>query len=293
LNTNLSNPLVSVLCLCYNQKSFVKEAIDSVLNQTYRPVQLIILDDGSTDGSADEIARCIVAKPEIFFIRHQENMGYTKSLNKAWSHAKGEFIIDLAADDILFPNRIEEGVADFKNRSPQFGLQFSDAELIDARGDLMGKHSDKYPHASIPQGDIYKEIIQRYFICPPTMMFRKSVLDRMGGYDDSLAFEDFDFLIRASREYFFCYSSKPLVKRRLVKNSMSEKQFERGNQQRTSTLIVCKKIQKLNRNRGEEKALKRRVRYEFLLSLRMFDIGLAIEFLKLYFRLSSPKTMLT
>ena len=293
MNTNLSNPLVSVLCLCYNQKSFVKEAIDSVLNQTYRPVQLIILDDGSTDGSADEIARCIVAKPEIIFIRNQENIGYTKSLNKAWSHVKGEFTIDLAADDILFPNRIEEGVADFKNRSPQFGLQFSDAELIDARGDLMGKHSDKYPHASIPQGDIYKEIIQRYFICPPTIMFRKSVLDRMGGYDGSLAFEDFDFLIRASREYFFCYSSKALVKRRLVKNSMSEKQFERGNEQRMSTLIICKKIQKLNRNKEEENALRKRVRYEFLLSLQMLDLGLAIEFLKFYFRLSSPKTMLT
>jgi len=293
LNTNLSNPLVSVLCLCYNQKAFVREAIDSVLSQTYPAIQLIVLDDGSTDGSGDEIAQYIFGKPEIFFIRHQENMGYTKSLNKAWSHAKGEFIIDLAADDILFPNRIEEGVADFKNRSPQFGLQFSDAELIDARGDLMGKHSDKYPHASIPQGDIYKEIIQRYFICPPTIMFRKSVLDRMGGYDDSLAFEDFDFLIRASREYFFCYSSKPLVKRRLVKNSMSEKQFERGNEQRMSTLIICKKIQKLNRNKEEENALRKRVRYEFLLSLQMLDLGLAIEFLKFYFRLSSPKTMLT
>jgi len=293
LNTNLSNPLVSVLCLCYNQKAFVREAIDSVLSQTYPAIQLIVLDDGSTDGSGDEIAQYIFGKPEIFFIRHQENMGYTKSLNKAWSHAKGEFIIDLAADDILFPNRIEEGVADFKNRSPQFGLQFSDAELIDARGDLMGKHSDKYPHASIPQGDIYKEIIQRYFICPPTIMFRKSVLDRMGGYDDSLAFEDFDFLIRASREYFFCYSSKALVKRRLVKNSMSEKQFERGNEQRMSTLIICKKIQKLNRNKEEENALRKRVRYEFLLSLQMLDLGLAIEFLKFYFRLSSPKTMLT
>ena len=293
MNTNLSSPLVSVLCLCYNQKAFVREAIDSVLNQTYPAIQLIVLDDGSTDGSGDEIAQYIFGKPEIFFIRHQENMGYTKSLNKAWSHAKGEFIIDLAADDILFPNRIEEGVADFKNRSPQFGLQFSDAELIDARGDLMGKHSDKYPHASIPQGDIYKEIIQRYFICPPTMMFRKSVLDRMGGYDDSLAFEDFDFLIRASREYFFCYSSKALVKRRLVKNSMSEKQFERGNEQRMSTLIICKKIQKLNRNKEEENALRKRVRYEFLLSLQMLDLGLAIEFLKFYFRLSSPKTMLT
>lgn len=293
MNTNLSNPLVSVLCLCYNQKAFVREAIDSVLSQTYPAIQLIVLDDGSTDGSGDEIAQYIFGKPEIFFIRHQENMGYTKSLNKAWSHAKGEFIIDLAADDILFPNRIEEGVADFKNRSPQFGLQFSDAELIDARGDLMGKHSDKYPHASIPQGDIYKEIIQRYFICPPTIMFRKSVLDRMGGYDDSLAFEDFDFLIRASREYFFCYSSKPLVKRRLVKNSMSEKQFERGNEQRMSTLIICKKIQKLNRNKEEENALRKRVRYEFLLSLQMLDLGLAIEFLKFYFRLSSPKTMLT
>jgi len=74
---------------------------------------------------------------------------------------------------------------------------------------------------------------------------------------------------------------------------MSEKQFERGNEQRMSTLIICKKIQKLNRNKEEENALRKRVRYEFLLSLQMLDLSLAIEFLKFYFRLSSPKTMLT
>jgi glycosyltransferase involved in cell wall biosynthesis len=288
----INNPLVSVLCLCYNQEKFVEEAIQSVFNQTYPFIQLIVLDDGSSDGSAQTITRFLGDKASVVFLINETNQGYTKSLNKALSYATGEFIVDLAADDILMPTRVEEGVSALIKAGTKFGVNFSDAEIIAEDGHFVGVHSEKFPHQSIPQGDVYKDIVRRYFICPPTMLFRKSVIDHLGGYDDSLAFEDFDFLVRAARDFHFCYTPKPLVKRRLVDQSMSRKQFRRGDPQRVSTLRVCEKIDKMNKSIEEVEALKKRVRYEFFLSIKLGDFSLAVKFVRLYFRLSSPNTML-
>lgn len=288
----INNPLVSVLCLSYNQKKFVEEAIQSVFNQTYPFIQLIVLDDGSSDGSAQTITRFLGDKASVVFLINETNQGYTKSLNKALSYATGEFIVDLAADDILMPTRVEEGVSALIKAGTKFGVNFSDAEIIAEDGRFLGFHSEKYPHQSIPQGDVYKDIVRRYFICPPTMLFRKSVIDRLGGYDDSLAFEDFDFLVRAARDFHFCYTQKPLVKRRLVDQSMSQKQFRKGDPQRVSIFRVCEKINKMNETIDEEEALKKRIRYEFLLSVKLGDFSLAVKFVRLYFRLSSPSTML-
>jgi glycosyltransferase involved in cell wall biosynthesis len=285
-------PPVTVLCLCYNQGKFVEEAIRSVLTQSYPSIQLIVLDDGSSDNSVKIISGFLKDKPSVLFLINETNQGYTKSLNKALSYATGEFIVDLAADDILMPTRVEEGVSALIKAGAKFGVNFSDAEIIAEDGFFLGIHSEKNSHQSVPQGDIYKDLVKRYFICPPTMLFRKSVIDHLGGYDDSLAFEDFDFLVRAARDFHFCYTPKPLVKRRLVDQSMSQKQFRKGDPQRLSTLRVCEKIDRMNKSIEEVEALKKRVRYEFFLSIKLGDFSLAVKFVRLYFRLSSPNTML-
>lgn len=285
-------PLVTVLCLCYNQEKFVEEAIRSVFTQSYPSIELIVLDDGSSDNSVKVISGFLKDKPSVLFLINKTNQGYTKSLNKALSYATGEFIVDLAADDMLMPTRVEEGVSALIKAGTKFGVNFSDAEISAEDGHFVGVHSEKYPHQSIPQGDVYKDIVRRYFICPPTMLFRKSVIDQLGGYDDSLAFEDFDFLVRAARDFHFCYTPKPLIKRRLVDQSMSQKQFRRGDPQRVSTFRVCEKIEKMNKTIDEQEALKKRIRYEFLLSVKLGDFNLAVKFVCLYFRLSSPSTML-
>ena len=285
-------PLVTVLCLCYNQEKFVEEAIRSVFTQSYPSIELIVLDDGSSDNSVKVISGFLKDKPSVLFLINETNQGYTKSLNKALSYATGEFIVDLAADDMLMPTRVEEGVSALIKAGTKFGVNFSDAEIIAEDGHFVGVHSEKYPHQSIPQGDVYKDIVRRYFICPPTILFRKSVIDHLGCYDDSLAFEDFDFLVRAARDFHFCYTPKPLIKRRLVDQSMSQKQFRRGDPQRVSTFRVCEKIEKMNKTIDEQEALKKRIRYEFLLSAKLGDFNLAVKFVCLYFRLSSPSTML-
>ncbi|MFM8914283.1 MAG: glycosyltransferase [Flammeovirgaceae bacterium] len=277
----MKSPAVTILCLCYNHARFVAEAIDSVFAQTYQPIQLIVVDDGSADNSVRVIGEKLENHADVVFIQHPRNLGYCVSLNEALSHATGEYIIDLAADDVLLPQRVEIGLAELKRFGDGYGVTFSDAILIDELGETIGLHSANYPHASVPTGDVYAQLINRYFICPPTMMFRKSVIDRIGGYDENLAFEDFDFLIRASRVSNFCYSRQPLVKRRLVRNSMAAQQFKRNSPQRWSTFEVCKKINGLNRKSTEGRALKQRLIYETMVSVRLLEFRLAVKFFRL------------
>src|SRR6478609_11745406 len=110
-------PLVTIICLCYNQHRFVEEAIHSILNQSYRNIQVIVVDDASTDTSAQTIRDIVIKNPEIIFIPLQENLGNCKAFNRGLAEAQGEYIIDFAADDILLPNRIALGVEHFENTS--------------------------------------------------------------------------------------------------------------------------------------------------------------------------------
>jgi glycosyltransferase involved in cell wall biosynthesis len=117
----MNKPLVSVICLCYNQDRFVQEAIQSVFEQTYPAIQLIVLDDGSTDESVQRIKKSLVDRPACKFVTNERNQGYTKALNQALTFVSGEFVIDLAADDILLPSRIEEGVMAFEKAGIKYG----------------------------------------------------------------------------------------------------------------------------------------------------------------------------
>ncbi len=278
----MSHPVVTIICLCYNHGQFVEEAIRSVWHQTFPSIQLIIVDDASLDNSVSIIKRLIKERPEIEFIANDKNLGSCRSFNMALTKAQGDYIIDLAADDILMPSRTTIGVEALEKAGATFGVQFSDAEIISETGSHLYYHSEKYPHHTIPQGDVYKNLIDRYFICSPTMMFRKEVLAYMGGYDETLAYEDFDLWIRSSRKFKYCYSPDVLVKRRNVRSSMSHQQFTKASKQRWTTLAVCQKIKALNKNFEEDKALQHRLRYELFLSLKLMDLHLAMEFLKLW-----------
>lgn len=276
------NPLVSVICLCYNHRRFVEQALESVLNQTYTNVELVVVDDFSTDGSVEVIRRFIQKYPQVSFLALEKNLGNCRAFNKGYDQSKGEFIIDLAADDLLGPDRIEKGVASFLKNGERMGIHFSDAEIINEDGMLKGYHSDRFPHNSVPQGNIYKQVLSRYFINSPTMMFRREVFEKLGGYDESLTYEDFDFWVRSSRYFEYYYSPEALVKRRVVSSSLGQRQYKSGSVQLSSTLAVCAKALSLNQNREENSALKKRVLYEFRQAFKLGEFHLMIEYLKLW-----------
>ncbi len=154
--------------------------MESVLSQTYKNYELIVVDDKSTDESPAIIEKFQKQHPEITFIRLEKNEGICKAFNTAFKICSGDFIIDLAADDILLPERLESGVKIFETLDDSYGVIFGDAELIDAQGKRLCFHSEKHPHNTIPQGNVYESLIERYFICSPTMMFRRAVIASVG-----------------------------------------------------------------------------------------------------------------
>ena len=276
-------PLVSVICLCYNHARFVQEAIQSVVNQSYSNIQLILVDDASTDNSV-AVIREIIRNRSVEFISLQMNVGNCQAFNRGLSVAKGEFIIDLAADDVLLPDRVEVGVRALQRAGAAYGVHFSDAELISESGEHLSFHSDRFPHASIPQGEIYKDLINRYFICPPTLMCTREVMNDLNGYDESLTYEDFDFLIRSSRKYKYVYSPAVLVKRRITADAMSKMQFRLFSKHSHSTYRVCEKIQELNKTSEERRALRSRIQYEATLNLRLLNLRIVAKYFLLWFR---------
>jgi glycosyltransferase involved in cell wall biosynthesis len=276
LNTNI---LVSVICLCHNQSNYVREAISSVLSQSYESIELIIVDDASSDQSKEIIKQIVLENPGIQFIDIQENAGNCKAFNLGFRQSKGQYIIDFAADDMMLPNRIETQVHDFKNLHSSFGVAYSDAIYIDEKGALIHRHSDKYKFH--PSEWIYEYLLEKYFVCPPTMMIKREVLEALSGYDEQLLYEDFDFWIRSARDYQYHYNEEPLTKKRVLKSGHGNKFNEKRNPIQYSTFKVCKKAFLLNRNRSENIALAKRILTEIKLCLKTSHFDL----IKLYSQL--------
>jgi glycosyltransferase involved in cell wall biosynthesis len=260
-------PLVSVICLCYNHARFVREAVVSVVGQTYQNLQIIIADDSSTDDSASEIQRLKVEYPFLEIVLLPKNVGNCKAFNEACKLAKGEFIIDFATDDVMMPVRIEKQILCFKQCDQKVGVVFTDAMYINEEGEFLRYHFEylfrKKLITHVPEGDVYRDVLASYFIPGPTMMFRREVLDYLNGYDEALTYEDFDFWVRSARVYQYRYIDEKLTSIRKLRESMSTGWYVPGDKQLHSTYLVCRKAQQLNQNEGDRKALIKRIRYEF------------------------------
>ena len=235
-----SKPLVSVICLCHNQAPYVKEAISSVLNQSYKDIELIIVDDGSTDESKEVITSAI-GDTDTLFISNSKSEGNCKAFNKGFRESRGSYIIDLAADDALLPSRIMEGLKTFQKK--EIGVEFCNVMNIDRHGKQLDVHFKK--GIDVPEGGIYRHLIERYIISPPGMMIQRKVLEDLNGYDEFLHYEDFDFWIRSSRTHEYGYTNNVLVNKRILKHSHSKSQFKFRNKHQKSTLEVCEKILEL------------------------------------------------
>ena len=260
------SPQVSVVCLCYNQSRWVEEAVTSVLNQTYPNIQLIIIDDCSTDDSPDRIKKIKKENPSVEIILSTVNRGNCSAFNKALKRVTGDYVIDFAADDVMMPDRVEKQVKFFQNLDETYGVVFTDAKYIDAGGEFIRNHYEYLRNnklvSTIPQGDVYCDVLSRYFISSPTMMIKKKVFDDIGGYDESLAYEDFDFWVRSSRIYKYGFLNESLTKVRKTDYSMSTSQYRKGDKQLHSTYLVCCKAMHLNRDEEDVQALLKRIRYE-------------------------------
>ncbi|MFD2513714.1 glycosyltransferase [Pontibacter locisalis] len=253
-------PLVSIICLCYNHEHFLREALDSVMRQTYPNMEVIVVDDMSTDGSMSILSEYLQQHPEIKFISTGRNIGNCAAFNLGWRASKGAFIIDFATDDVLLPERVSQQVEAFDRLEQSYGVVYTDAEYISDAGKHLYYHSQKYRPA--PDGEVFAEVLARYFICPPTMLIRREVFEKLNGYDETLAFEDFDFWIRSARTFKYYYLNRVTTKRRIHTSALSKGLYKKGNKLLASTVKVCRKAVELVHTAEERKALGLRLRYE-------------------------------
>ncbi|PZX94393.1 glycosyltransferase family 2 protein [Flavobacterium aquariorum] len=285
------NPLVTIICLCYNHEAYVVESLNSAINQSYPSIELIIVDDCSNDSSKAIIRTWLKKNPEIQFIANETNLGNTKSFNKALELAKGEYVIDLAADDVLLPNCVTLQMNAFEN-SPykNLGVVYGNVELISENGSFDSYYfpvnNQKKAIENRITGEIYQSVLSGgNSICSVSAMIKKTVFDRLQGYDETLAYEDLDFWIRASRLYEFDFIDEPLVQKRIVANSLGSDFFKKNDSRAKkinhSTYIILKKAITLNQTRAEDLAIQKRVHHETIHTLRINEFGLFLKFIGL------------
>ena len=258
VNVNNKNPLVTVIALCYNHEKFVLDSLQSVVNQRYKKVELIVVDDFSKDKSREKILKFAENNSSVQLIFNQSNLGNCRSFNQALKIAKGKYIIDLSTDDVMLPNRITQQVQMFE-ADDKIGVVFSDCEYLDKDSKLLSqsKFNGLRKRTTLyPVGKVYAELLgMKLYINPPTMMVRKTLFDKLGGYDETLTYEDFDFWVRAARISEFGYVPDVLVQQRKLDGSHSTKFIQKRNILIPSKLKVCQKAFALNETEAANRAL--------------------------------------
>lgn len=219
------DPLVSIIVTSYNSiESYLKEAINSVITQTYKNFELIVVDDGSTNGVCKEVCREIV-DPRLAYIR-QENKGLPAARNFGVAKSRGEYICFLDDDDRWKNNKIEVVLSRFReyNTNNKTGLIFSDCNVINEAGEKIGLFGYKV------HGDIYEKILGKNIIGPPSsVMIKRFVFNEMGGFNEEYRYaEDIELWYRITRKYDVESINIPLIDYRYRKDSLSKNYREMG-----------------------------------------------------------------
>ena len=191
----MSMPKVSVLIPCYNTAETLDETLESVISQTYTDFELVLVDDGSQDGTADSIKRWAEEHPQIKALM-TEHSGIIPSLNEGLEHCVGEYVARMDADDLMYPERLAKQAA-YLDQHPETTLV-----CTNVRG---------FPEDELREGfrlyiewlnslesfeDIQREMFVESPICHPSVMFRKEAVLSLGGYQEQGWAEDYDLWLR-------------------------------------------------------------------------------------------------
>lgn len=240
---------VSIIMPVYNMERFIRYAIQSVINQTYPLYELVIVDDGSVDGSKQIVDDFILNyRGTVSIVYHnQQNQGLACARNTGINISTGEYIALLDPDDAWLPDRLRAGV-EILDQKQEVGLVHANIIYIDEHDQQTGIPTRD---ASILAGDMYLTLLLRKgHISCPTVLFRRVCLDVVGAFDEHLTYlgcEDRDLWLRIARKYKTHYINKELAYYRRVTGSMSsntEKMFK------ARTYVVNKNAKGFLRRQG-------------------------------------------
>lgn len=281
----MTSPLVSVICTSYNHGDYVQDALDSVVNQTWPSIELVIIDNGSSDGSADRIRDWMIHNTGRILLHaflHPKPLNYCQSFNLGLAKVKGKYVIDLSGDDVLLPGHVSKAVHVLEDHPDQvyFSNAFLEQPASRSLATFYPVDQDGHLRRKIASGDIYRHVVQRNFLCAPTMVVPRTILLREQGYDEALSYEDFDIIVRLARKYRFVFDENIGIKKRILKSSFSAQQYRiKKSIMLPSTVAVCKKILAMNLTEEENEALAFRIMYETKHALASANFDAAAEFL--------------
>ncbi|MFO7528761.1 MAG: glycosyltransferase [Marinobacter sp.] len=210
-----SEPLVSVVIATYNMGQYLPLAVESVLNQDWSNLELIVVDDGSTDDTP-VFMRKFAIDSRVNYIR-TENQGQPKAKNRGISEAKGEFIGFCDADDIWQPQKLSMQVPHFID--PTVGVVYSEVSYIDQFGEPISQSTHEHRH----EGKITDSLLIKNFIPFGTAVIRKECIEKNGTFDEELPMGiDWDLWLRYSVNWDFKYEPAKTYVYRVWPGQMSK-----------------------------------------------------------------------
>ena len=209
-------PVVSVITITYNRADMLKEAVESVLDQTYQEWELMVIDDGSTDETETLVQGYQMKESRIRYERYSHTglPGIAALRNRALREARGRLVAFLDDDDKWFPEKLKIQTS-YLEQHPEIGLVYSPVHVVDGKGQYQ-KTRPVVPSSS------YADLFEGCFIQISSVVARKEILIALGGFDETLeSSRDYDLWLRTVRHYPFAYIGEPLAWYRLHPNAIS------------------------------------------------------------------------
>lgn len=202
----MKNDLVSVIVPCFNHEKYIEKSIESIFSQTYKNFELIVIDDGSSDGSVNVLKR--LQNHYDFILIVQENAGVCKTLNRAiCEFSTGAYLALLASDDFWHEDKLELQMVGLLN---QPDVHFSFTQAIEFKDENHPCKGRLFPRRCL-SGSVLKSVFLRQHVPAGSMLFSRELFDRLNGFDENLKEEDWDFVIRAASITDFYAVPRPLL----------------------------------------------------------------------------------
>jgi len=201
--------VVSVVIPVFNNGPYVADAVQSVLSQTRRPDEVLVVDDGSTDGTAEAL------KPFLSSIRYvyQRNRGEPAARNRGIREAKGNYIAFLDGDDLWLPRKLDIQMRHFAEH-PNCGLVYSDMSTFDEKGIIDPSIARRY-RLTLPSGRIFRPLFMRTLFGSGSVVFRRDCVEKAGYFDEELLIgSDYEMWLRFSRHFDMGAVDEPLLQYR-------------------------------------------------------------------------------
>lgn len=207
---------ISILLSVHNGERFIRDAVLSLLTQTHREFELLIVDDASTDKTRDTLEELVTQDHRIRVITNATNLGLTRSLNIALRQAQDDFVARMDADDIAMPDRLEKQLA-YLESHPDIDVVGTAYEWIDETDHVIGR-----PNVITGPDDIHRALPRTNPLLHSSVLLRRSALERVHGYEESYRrAQDYDLWLRLSRTARFANLPEVLMQKRLAKNMIS------------------------------------------------------------------------